>query len=462
MTNTRLETSDHEGKSREGVKTRFKTRRGCTVFRQPYTHQGRRCYATNWSFKVKRGGRQYYFPLSRDRAEAGKMADQIDAFLTVKTNTIEDAQRRFCPEKASPHGQPGEKHVPTVGEFCERYRHAAVHLSRNTITNNVTALRRIAAHILGLPANGKSMPRGLLGKWRAKVDGLPLSSLTPEHVNTFRNALIRAAGQDETARAAAITTGNSYLRCAGSMFAEKWMLSYGDFVLPDPNPFEKVKLLAEGPHRYVSTVDPLALLERARAELMKEHPEAYVVIVLALYCGMRRSEIDKLRWDQVDFENGHIWIRTTADKRPKAANSDARIDAIPEVFDILKEFKSQCDASPYVLPGSADGSVRYRSDGVFRILTPWLRAQGLPQKGTLHALRKEAGSLMYKKTGSVDVAADFLRNDPRVAREHYIGRKGRLELTLGDGGHGSAGFGDAGVTAEEKAGKTRRRTNKGG
>lgn len=132
------------------------------------------------------------------------------------------------------------------------------------------------------------------------------------------------------------------------------------------------------------------------------------------------------------------------------------------VFEILRAFKEQCDASPYVLPGSADGSVRYRSDGVFRILTPWLRAQGLPRKGTLQALRKEAGSLMYKKTGLVDVAADFLRNDPRVAREHYIGRMGRLELTLGDDGRGLGGLAGAGVHAEDSAGKKRRRTRKAG
>jgi integrase len=155
-----------------------------------------------------------------------------------------------------------------------------------------------------------------------------------------------------------------------------------------------------------------------------------MVFVLALFCGMRRSEIDRLRWEQVDFVKRHIWIRTTSDKRPKALNSEARIDAGDEVFDALKSFQSHSVTPPYVIPGSLHPTVRYRCHDTYRRLIPWLQSKGLPKLRTLHALRKEAGSIIYQQSGSVDVAADFLRNDPRVAREHYIGRKGRLELVL--------------------------------
>jgi len=83
---------------------------------------------------------------------------------------------------------------------------------------------------------------------------------------------------------------------------------------------------------------------------------------------------------------------------------------------------------PFVLPGAGKGPLRCKP--LFDQALAWLRKQGIQDTKALHSLRKEAGSLIFQATGSIDRAAEFLRNDPRVAREHYIGRKGRLEITL--------------------------------
>lgn len=83
---------------------------------------------------------------------------------------------------------------------------------------------------------------------------------------------------------------------------------------------------------------------------------------------------------------------------------------------------------PFVLPGVGQG--RLLCGRLFAQAIAWLRKYGVQDTKALHSLRKEAGSLVFEATGSVDRAADFLRNDPRTAREHYIGRKGRLEITL--------------------------------
>ena len=45
-------------------------------------------------------------------------------------------------------------------------------------------------------------------------------------------------------------------------------------------------------------------------------------------------------------------------------------------------------------------------------------------------LRKEAGSLLLEKGGSLLKVAEFLRNDMQSAREHYVGRKERIEVQL--------------------------------
>ena len=143
---------------------------------------------------------------------------------------------------------------------------------------------------------------------------------------------------------------------------------------------------------------------------------------------MRRNEVDKLIWEQVDFQNRHIWIRTTPFFRPKARQSENRIDALPEVFEYLRAFETQSITPPFVLPGAGKG--RLRCKPLFDEALAWLRQQRVQDPKALHSLRKEAGSLIFQATGSIDRAAEFLRNDPRTAREHYIGRKGRLEVVL--------------------------------
>jgi len=171
------------------------------------------------------------------------------------------------------------------------------------------------------------------------------------------------------------------------------------------------------------------LILKAATDMKDTLPDSYTAFVLSLFCGMRRAEIDFLTWDQVDLTDGHIWIRRTEHFTPKAKNSDSRIDLTKEVVDWLESYKKLTDEKIFVLPG---GNPLYppRCKMVFRHLLKWLRSNGVDYVQALHALRKEAGSLMFAQTESIDLTAEFLRNDARVALEHYVGRKGRLELSI--------------------------------
>jgi integrase len=215
---------------------------------------------------------------------------------------------------------------------------------------------------------------------------------------------------------------------AKSIFARKIRALLPEFKLTDPLPFHGVAPLPERPHRYLSQIDPLDIYDAAKVQLQSSQSEVFIIVILSLFCGMRRGEIDKLTWDQVDLENRHIWIRTTPHFRPKARNSESRIDALPEVFEHLREYQSKSITPPFVLPG--DNQSRVRCQPFFDAAVTWLRTQGITDRKPLHTLRKEAGSLVYQRTGSIDLAAEFLRNDPRTAREHYVGLKGRLEVVL--------------------------------
>ena len=405
-----------------------RTRKGNHVYRHPYRRDGVLVHSENYTYRVKRLGKSHYFNLGKDIKASKTLADDIANFLAAKPNTIETAIARFSPEKLDRPPDP-ERKIPNVGEIIRRYEEVTNHLRAATIHDNLGALRRIAAFILGLPKNPRKMTKAKTATWRASVDLMSIDRITAHQLERFRSSMIATAGTDHLLKARAITTSNFYLRAAGSIFSKKVIRHYADFILPVPNPFKETGQLQESPHRYVSTIDVGALVRSAENDLRVPHPASYIAFVLSLYCGMRRSEIDRLTWEQVDFTGHHIWIRTTEFFSPKARNSENRIDAPSNVFALLTAFREHSVTPPYVLPGT-DSKYPPRCKRVFHTLLGWLRRNGVDHVQALHALRKEAGSLMFSQTGSIDKAAEFLRNDPRVAREHYIGRKGRLELDL--------------------------------
>ena len=404
------------------------TRKGNRLYRHPFSRDEKVVLAENYTYRVKRHGKSYYFNVGKDLKAAKKLTDEIAIFLAQKTATVEEAIVRFSPEKLPP-ARSVHQCIPTIAEIIERYESVTPHLRPATVRDNICALRRIAAFIKGFPPNGKAMTKVKREKWRSEVESLHVDRITPEQLERFRSSMLAAAKNDLSKKARAVTTNNFYLRSAGSIFSQKLLKHYTDFNLSLVNPFKEVGRLQEPPHRYTSDVNVLKLATAAESELKTQHPGAYVAFVLSLHCGMRRSEIDGLIWSQVDFENRHIWIRTTEVFSPKAKNSENRIDAPDKVFKVLKAFRPLSITPPYVLPGTQP-KLPPRCKHIFRTLLSWLRKNGVNHVQALHALRKEAGSLMYSQTGSIDKTAEFLRNDPRVAREHYVGRHGRLELHI--------------------------------
>jgi integrase len=203
---------------------------------------------------------------------------------------------------------------------------------------------------------------------------------------------------------------------------------YKDFDIHDPIPFREVGMLKERHPRYHSTFDIRDILVKAKEELRDSDTGAYFMVLLAAYAGLRRGEISALTWDQIDFENFRIWIHTTTEFRPKAANSEYPVDIPEELANELMEYRAAGIEEHYVLPGSFENR-RLRCRQLTKVVTTWLRKQGIQDKKPLHALRKEAGSFIFRKTGSIDKASRFLRNDRKTAERHYVGQTERLLAT---------------------------------
>ena len=105
-------------------------------------------------------------------------------------------------------------------------------------------------------------------------------------------------------------------------------------------------------------------------------------MILALGAGLRRGEIDRLLWRQVDFRNAVIHIETTEAGSLKSADSHGAVAIDGTLCSILQGFKARAKTEYILEEGSSsvDESKpwgrRYRCSAVFDRLTSWLRDYG--------------------------------------------------------------------------------------
>jgi integrase len=199
--------------------------------------------------------------------------------------------------------------------------------------------------------------------------------------------------------------------------------------------------------RYVSRIDIRKIVAAAYEELggprrEDEKPDAhearteqFKIFLLAAFGGLRRNEIDKLLWSQVDLKNGIIEIRETPYFKPKSEESRGQIEIEPEVAEILSQLRKG-SRDPFVIRATGGkkklkSAQWYRAARHFRGLLDWLRHQGIADLKPLHVLRKEAGNLICGAEG-LHAASRFLRHgDVRVTAEHYLDKKSQVTVGMG-------------------------------
>jgi integrase len=132
----------------------------------------------------------------------------------------------------------------------------------------------------------------------------------------------------------------------------------------------------------------------ALLEAMDRDPnlQAANFMKMALFTGMRRGELFRLQWQDVDFERGFIHLRT-----PKGGQ-DQKIPLNQAARELL-EAHPRTDGSRYVFPGRGG---RQRTD-INKQVTRIKEAGGLPRDfRALHGLRHVYAS-MLASSGQVDL-----------------------------------------------------------
>jgi len=142
--------------------------------------------------------------------------------------------------------------------------------------------------------------------------------------------------------------------------------------------------------------------------------ESAAFVKFTLYTGLRRSELFKLTWNDVDFNRGMITLR-----EPKGGKTMT----LPISTQALEVLKGLEPASPYVFPGK-NGEQRTDFKG------PWRRirkAAGLPENFRFHGLRHHFASTLVSSGIDLGVIQALLcHKDSRTTQRYSHLQPGAL------------------------------------
>lgn len=307
--------------------------------------------------------------------------------------------------------------------------------------------------------------------WRNLVDATPIEKLSPQNILRWRNEALKPFHSNPLKLMSTTRTVNSDVRAGQSIFADKVRAKIPSLQLPEPIPFSTTDLLKEGKNPYRSKISsPDELLmdganelamttaelefqamfnpksikgvtlnsatphQKNRAETMAQRKqEAFKGLILGLCAGLRRREIDRLLWEQVDFGQSCIWAETT-DVFELKADSSGKIVLDLHIMDLLKCWRKKT-IGRYVLEGSENitqgRQTNYRVNQVHEFLVGWLKEKGINTRMSLHALRKEFGSIICEQAG-IHAASKMLRH-ANISQTAAIYADHRKKITVGIG-----------------------------
>jgi len=377
----------------------------------------------HYGIQIKHKDRRMRFPLhTANKEAAAEKAAKI--WEQIVTKGWESAVKDHKPQSA-----PKAPQTATVGALIEAAS-AASTARMQSLDAYAKAFRRVVSEVAGI-RDGRKFDafKGGTKEWRERVDAVPLTSLMPADVQAWKNRRLREAEGDPLAKRRAIVTVNSLIRNAKALFGKK-VLPFVEqkLTLPRPLPFDGVGM-EKGPSlRYVSKVDAYAILARAKEDLAAAEPESFKVLILALWCGLRRSEIDHLLWRTFDFSRNKLHIENTEYHQLKSEDSAGEIDLDADTAALFKGFRARAPKSIFVIespnaPRSDRNYRHYRCNAVFERVNEWLREQGVDTAKPLHTMRKEIGSIIASEHGIFEASRYLRHSDIRITSAIYADKK---------------------------------------
>jgi integrase len=368
-----------------------------------------------------RGVRRSFALKTANKKEASSKAR--DVYRAVVNQGWEAAEEIYATR-----GQCANQRAANVGQYLAAAKAVAV-IRDSTFHSYTVKLRTLLAEMFALKVGAKKFGRGAdHQKWLQRIDSIRLDRIDASRVAKWRTHRINRATSEK--RDSARQTTNSIIRAAKSLFSKKLINSIKDIEIPDPVPFSTVDNVTIRRKRFRAQARFADLLKKARDEMRGDDPECWIIFLLAIAVGLRRGEIDILKWSQIDFEKRTLLVQSNEYGVLKTETSEESVDVPVEILEELERFRGlDISGDQTVLSGSfkrnaADGANRYRCEKSFKRLIRWLRnSAGITAREPIHHLRGLFATEMVAAHGIYVASAALRHADIGLTRDHYTDKK---------------------------------------
>jgi integrase len=402
------------------------------LFRNSYTKGNERGETVTWCVKIGHLKHRETFNMQTSNAAAAssKAAGIYRRILA----------EGWAPVLAELKPRSPKKKVVTVGDFIELIAKHPGDARPATFTQYLRCLRRLAADIAGVDRDGVGKfdhYNGLSDAWRAKVDSVKMSVLTPGSIRLWMSACLAGDLDPVELQRRKITVNAVVVKVKALWSPRRLKLIPDDEVREEVaglNPTVGVDLFDEPDLSYRAKFDPATLLADAQTELATRST-LWMAFALLLFGGLRRRELDTLLWSSVDTKRGIINVEPNPHFQPKSATSIRQINVPPELQTLLHQWRASDPKARFVIPSTKLAPKaterEYRCQRVFDELIVWLRSKGVEGNKPIHTLRKAAGNLVNEHFGLLAASRFLGHSDTRITGRFYADGRG---ATVGLGG----------------------------
>jgi len=160
--------------------------------------------------------------------------------------------------------------------------------------------------------------------------------------------------------------------------------------------------------RAISVEEVFALLERGPSGRWEERDRALLELIYA--CGLRLEEVSRLRWDQLDVEEGWVLVEGKGGKERYVPVGERALEA-------LRAWRARAGESPYVFPGGDEGHISPRT--VDRAVRRAARRAGLGEISP-HVLRHSFATHLLEGGASLRTVQTLLGHRSLSTTQRYL------------------------------------------
>ena len=263
---------------------------------------------------------------------------------------------------------------------------ATVEAYKKTLKDAIDRYRKTV-----LPEVTRSKREYLIDWWEEKYGRFSLKDITQALICEVRDKLCH---EEVKGKKRSASTAIKYLATISHILSKciEWQWVNENVVLKVSKPS-----LPKGKTRFLSDSEREKLIQACKSS---RNPYLYIIVILAISLGMRRTELMTLRWSEnVDFERQRIILRETK-------NDEVRVlPLVGLAYQLLKDLeKNRQTNSPLLFPGNDPYKpIDFRS--AWRVA---LKTAEISEDFTFHSLRHTFASYCVMNGSSLNEVADLL------------------------------------------------------